>query len=164
MSNTPQPITLKPATKQDLPTILAFIKDLAEYEKLSHQVIATEETLEKSLFGDRQIAEVIFAEIDGQKVGFCLFFHNFSTFLGKPGIYVEDLFVQPAFRGRGIGRAFFGYLAALAQERGCGRLELWCLDWNQKSIDFYESLGATAMHEWTVFRWTEDKIAQLRDL
>ena len=152
------------ATKEDVSIILQFIKELAEYEKLSHEVVATEAILEESLFGERKVAEVIFAEIDNQKVGFCLFFHNFSTFLGKSGIYIEDIYVKPEFRGQGIGKQFFAHFAKLAKERNCGRIEWWCLDWNEKSINFYKSLGAKPMDEWTVFRLGTNEIDKLSGL
>lgn len=132
--------------------ILAFIKELAEYEKLSHEVVATEEDLRASLFGGRPFAEVLIAEHGGAPAGFALFFHNFSTFLGKPGIYLEDLYVKSEFRGAGIGKKMLVHLARLAKDRGCGRLEWWVLDWNAPSIGFYEKLGAVAMDDWTVYR------------
>lgn len=140
------------AGRDDVALILGFIKDLAEYEKLSSEVVADEDTLEKSLFGDRRVAEVIIAEYEGRPAGFALFFHNFSTFLAKPGLYLEDLFVKPEFRKKGIGGLMLGFLAKTAVERGCGRLEWWVLDWNQSAIDFYKARGARAMEEWTVFR------------
>jgi GNAT superfamily N-acetyltransferase len=124
-------------------------------------VVATEELLKKSLFGKRKVAEVMFAEIDGEKIGFVLFFHNFSTFLGRPGIYIEDIYVKPEYRNKGIGRKLFGQIAKIAKERNCGRVEWWCLNWNQKSIDFYKSLGAKPMSEWTVFRLTEKELQQM---
>ena len=142
------------ATKSDVALILSFIKQLAEYEKLSHEVVATEALLEQTLFGKRQVAEVIFGEYRGQAVGFALFSQNFSTFLGRPGIYLEDLYVKPEMRGKGLGKIMLSYLAHLAKERDCGRLEWWVLDWNEPSINFYKSLGATPMDEWTVFRIT----------
>ena len=139
------------AERQDVALILEFIKALAEYEKLSDEVVATPETLEEWIF-DRQKAEVIFALHDGVEVGFALFFHNFSTFLGRAGLYLEDLFVKPAYRGRGYGKGLLTTLAKIALERGCGRLEWVCLDWNKPSIDFYLSLGAKPMKDWTVYR------------
>ena len=142
------------ATKSDVALILSFIKQLAEYEKLSHEVVATEALLEQTLFGKRQVAEVIFGEYRGQAVGFALFSQNFSTFLGRPGIHLEDLYVKPEMRGKGLGKIMLSYLAHLAKERDCGRLEWWVLDWNEPSINFYKSLGATPMDEWTVFRIT----------
>lgn len=141
------------AKRSDTGLILEFIKDLAAYEKMSDQVIADEPTLEHWIF-DKERAEVIFALEDGKEVGFALFFHNFSTFLGRAGLYLEDLYVKPAYRGKGYGKALLKKLAAIAVERGCGRLEWWCLDWNQPSIDFYLSLGAEQMSDWTVYRIT----------
>ncbi len=143
---------MREASEEDVPLILSFIRELAEYEKLSHEVVATEEELRESLFGERRYAEVLIAEHDGSPAGFALFFHNFSTFLGKPGIYLEDLYVKPAFRGAGVGKKLLVHLARLAKRRGCGRLEWWVLDWNEPSIGFYESLDATAMDDWTVYR------------
>ena len=139
------------AERTDIPLILRFVKELAAYEKLSDEVIADEKTMEAWIF-DRQKAEVIFALEDGKEVGFALFFHNFSTFLGRAGIYLEDLYVREEYRGRGYGKAILKKLASIAVERGCGRLEWSCLDWNQPSIDFYLSLGAEAMDDWTVYR------------
>lgn len=140
------------ATKEDVPLILALIRELAEYEKLSHEVSATEDRLRDSLFGEHPAAEVRIGECDGRPAAFALFFHNFSTFLGKPGIYLEDLYVRPEFRGRGLGKAVMAHLAWLAKERGCGRLEWWVLGWNEPAIEFYKSLGAEAMEDWTVYR------------
>lgn len=151
------------ATAQDIPIILDFIKKLAEYEKMSDEVVATEELLNEWIF-QRQKAEVIFALEDGKEVGFALFFHNFSTFLGKAGIYLEDLFVLSEYRGRGHGKALLSRLAEIACERGCGRLEWSCLDWNKPSIDFYLSLGASPMDDWTVYRVTGEKLIQLSQL
>ncbi|MEY8353142.1 GNAT family N-acetyltransferase [Lachnospiraceae bacterium 54-53] len=144
-------ITFRYGERRDTALILKFIRELAEYEKMSGQVVATEELLEHWLFEQKK-AEVIFAEADGLEVGFALFFHNFSTFLGRAGIYLEDLYVRPEYRGAGIGKAILKKLGAIAVERGCGRLEWWCLDWNKPSIDFYRSLGAEPMDEWTVYR------------
>ncbi len=143
---------MREASEEDVPLILSFIRELAEYEKLSHEVVATEEELRKSLFGERRYAEVLIAEHDGSPAGFALFFHNFSTFLGKPGVYLEDLYVNPAFRGAGVGKKLLVHLASLAKRRGCGRLEWWVLDWNEPSIGFYKNLGATAMDDWTIYR------------
>ena len=148
------------ATRQDVALILNFIKNLAEYENMSSDVIADEKTLEEWIF-DKQKAEVIFALEDGIEVGFALFFHNFSTFLGRAGIYLEDLFVLPNYRKRGHGKALIKEIARIAVERGCGRLELSCLDWNKPSIDFYLSLGATKMDEWTVYRFTGSNLENL---
>ena len=139
------------ATKEDTALILHFIKELAAYENMLSEVVATEEYLEEWIF-EKQKAEVIFLMENKKEVGFALFFHNFSTFLGRSGIYLEDLFVYPDYRGKGYGKAILKELARIAVERGCGRLEWWCLDWNQPSINFYMSLGATPMKEWTVYR------------
>ena len=144
--------TIRFASERDVPLILQFIRGLAEYERLTHEVTATEELLRETLFGARRVAEVIIGEYEGEPVGFALFFHNFSTFLGRPGIYLEDLFVRPEMRGRGFGRMLLTYLAKLARERNCGRLEWSVLDWNEPAIDFYKRLGAVAMEDWTVYR------------
>ena len=150
------------ATEQDVPLILDFIKQLAEYEKLGDEVVATEELLEEWLF-DKKAAEVIFA-LEGEKeVGFALFFHNFSTFLGRAGVYLEDLFVKPEYRGRGYGRALIAELARIAVERGCGRLEWWCLDWNAPSVEFYKKLGAEPMEDWTVYRIAGARLKELAE-
>ena len=156
-------LTFRSANRCDTALILKFIKALAEYEKMSDEVVATEELLEKWIF-DLGRAEVIFAVAEGREVGFALFFHNFSTFLGRAGIYLEDLFVLPEYRGRGYGAAIIKKLAQIAVQRGCGRLEWWCLDWNTPSIEFYKSLGAVPMEDWTVYRLTEDKLADFADL
>ena len=142
---------LRAAEPTDIPVILSFIRALAEYEHMADRVVATEELLEDWLFV-RRTARVILAELEGKPVGFALFFHNFSTFLGRGGIYLEDLFVLPEARGKGFGKALLRALAAIAVEEGCGRLEWSCLDWNRPSIDFYLSLGARPMEEWTVYR------------
>lgn len=139
------------AEEKDVKLILDFIKELADYEKLLHEVVATEEILMDSLFV-RKSAEVIIGEHDGKPVGFALFFHNFSTFLGRPGIYLEDLYVRPEMRGKGYGKILLAFLAKLAIERNCGRFEWWCIDWNEPSINFYKSIGAVPMDEWTVYR------------
>ena len=151
-------VTFRKAVREDVPLILEFIKGLAEYEKMSDEVVATEEILDEWLF-DKEKAEVIFAIAEGEEVGFALFFHNFSTFLGRAGIYLEDLFVKPKYRGNGYGKAILKRLAQIAVERGCGRLEWSCLDWNQPSIDFYLSLGATPMSGWTGYRLTGKTMA-----
>ena len=153
-------IIFEKASRKDVPIILQFIKDLARYEKLENEVIATEELIEEWLF-DKEKAEVIFAVVDHKKIGFALFFHNFSTFLGRAGLYLEDLYIMPEYRGHGYGKAMIKELARIAVERGCGRMEWWCLDWNQSSIDFYLSLGAKAMDEWTVYRLTDDDFERL---
>jgi GNAT superfamily N-acetyltransferase len=154
-------VRVRSATEEDAPLILDLIRELAEYEKLSHEVVATEDGLRRSLFGDRPAAEVLIGEFEGRPAAFALFFHNFSTFLGRPGIYLEDLFVRPEFRGRGLGKAMLVYLAGLAKERGCGRLEWWVLDWNHQAICFYEKLGARAMEDWTVYRVSEEALDRL---
>lgn len=150
------------AERKDSALILEFIKGLAEYEKLSDEVVATPETLEEWIF-ERQKAEVIFALQDGVEVGFALFFHNFSTFLGRAGLYLEDLFVKPAYRGKGYGKGLLAALAKIALERGCGRLEWVCLDWNKPSIDFYKSLGAMPMDDWTIYRVAGDTLTALAE-
>lgn len=152
--------TYRFATPADIPTILAFIRELAEYEHLADQVVATPQLLEEWLF-QKQTAQVLLAEWDGVPVGSALFFHNFSTFLGRAGIYLEDLYVQPAYRGRGLGKGLLTQLARICVERGCGRLEWSCLDWNQPSIDFYLSLGAQPMSDWTTYRLTGDTLHAL---
>ena len=154
-------LEIRPATEEDVPLLLRFIKELAEYENLSHEVSATAEVLKESLFGGRRVAEALLAYSGGEPAGFALFFHNFSTFLGRPGIYLEDLYVRPEFRGSGIGRALLARLAKLAKERGCGRLEWWVLDWNEPSIGFYKSLGAVAMDDWTVYRVAGEALERL---
>ena len=151
---------IRTAERADVKRILQFIRELAEYEALAHEVVATEETLTEWLF-DKQKAEVIFAVEDGREVGFALFFHNFSTFLGRAGVYLEDLYVVPEYRGRGFGRALITRLTQIAVERGCGRLEWWCLDRNRPSIDFYLSLGAQPMDEWTVYRITGERLREM---
>lgn len=155
-------LTFRFAERADTPLILHFIKQLADYEKMLDEVVAGEKTLEEWIF-DRQKAEVIFALEDGVEVGFALFFHNFSTFLGRAGLYLEDLFVLPEHRGKGYGKAILKKLASIAVERGCGRLEWWCLDWNKPSIDFYLSLGAQPMSDWTVYRITGDTLTKLAE-
>ena len=159
MSKT-QKLTFRMAVPGDGPLILSFIRALAEYEKMSDQVVAAPELLEEELF-QKGHAQVLFALEDGREVGFALFFHNFSTFLGRAGLYLEDLFVQPECRGKGYGKALLQELARMARARGCGRMEWWCLNWNRPSIDFYQSLGAKPMDEWTVFRLAEADIARL---
>ena len=144
-------LTFRFAVREDTARILFFIRALADYEQMADQVVATEELLAEQLF-DRGSAEVLFALEDGKEVGFALFFHNFSTFLGRAGLYLEDLYVLPEHRGKGYGKALLQRLARIARERGCGRMEWWCLDWNKPSIDFYLSLGAEPMRDWTVYR------------
>lgn len=145
-------VTLRPAQRGDVPQILSFIRELAEYEKLAHEAVATEAGMSEQLFGAHPAAEVVMAEVDGQPAGFALFFHNFSTFLGQRGLYLEDLFVRPQFRGLGLGRRLMAHLARVAVERGCGRFEWSVLDWNTPAIGFYRSLGAQGQDEWTVQR------------
>ena len=153
-------LTFRYAERKDTQLILLFILELARYEKLEQEVVSTPEILEEWLF-DKQKAEVIFAMLGEKEIGFALFFHNFSTFLGRAGIYLEDLYVLPEYRGRGYGKEILKKLAAIAVERGCGRLEWWCLDWNQSSIDFYLSLGAEPMSDWTVYRIAGDTLEKL---
>lgn len=148
------------AQRGDVALVLRFIKELADYEKMLDEVVADEATLKEWLF-DRQKAEVLFAVVNGEEVGFALFFHNFSTFLGRAGLYLEDLYVKPEHRGKGYGKAILKKLAKIAVERGCGRLEWWCLDWNRPSIDFYLSLGAEPMSDWTVYRIAGDTLTGL---
>ena len=152
---------IRPAAPTDLPLICALIRELAEYEHLSHEVRLNDEALGPHLFGSRPMAEVLIAELDGEAVGCALFFHNFSTFEGRPGIYLEDLFVRPHARRHGLGKALLAALAALAVERDCARLEWWVLDWNTPSIAFYKSLGARPMDEWTVMRVDGEALTQL---
>ncbi|MEN9926500.1 MAG: hypothetical protein RL268_2626 [Pseudomonadota bacterium] len=154
-------ISIRPATADDLPLIAQLIRDLAEYERLAHEVRFDDEVLRAKLFGARPYAEVVIGEIDGSAQGFALFFHNFSTFEGRPGIYLEDLFVRPEARGSGLGKALLSHLAALAVERDCARLEWSVLDWNEPAIGFYKKLGARLMDEWTVMRVDGQALAQL---
>ena len=154
-------LSIRAATPADISLIGQFIRDLAEYEKLAHAVRFDEDVMAQKLFGPRPYAEVLIGEIDGLAQGFALFFHNFSTFEGRPGIYLEDLFVRPDARGSGLGKALLGKLAALAVERDCARLEWSVLDWNTPAIDFYKSLGATPMDEWTVYRVDGDALDNL---
>jgi GNAT superfamily N-acetyltransferase len=144
--------TLRPAAPADLSAIVGLITELAAYEKLSHMVVVTPESLHTHLFGPRPVAEAVVGEVDGHVVAFALFFTNFSTFLGQPGLYLEDLYVQPAHRGTGLGKALLQHLGALAVERGCGRFEWSVLDWNQPAIDFYQAMGATVMPDWRICR------------
>jgi GNAT superfamily N-acetyltransferase len=152
---------IRAAMKEDVPAILSFINKLADYERLSHEVVATEAVLRETLFGRRRTAEVALGYFKREPVAFVLFFHNYSTFLGQPGIYIEDLFVDEAFRRRGFGRALLAYVARLAKERRCGRLEWSVLDWNEPAIHFYKQLGATPMSEWTVYRMTGESLRKL---
>ena len=155
-------LTFRFAEAADTPLILNFIRALAEYEKMADLVVADEALLGDQLF-QKKNAEVIFAMEEGKEVGFALFFHNFSTFLGRSGLYLEDLYVLPEFRGKGYGKALLQKLAAIAVERGCGRMEWWCLDWNQPSIDFYKALGAEPMDDWTVYRLTGEALAKMAE-
>ncbi len=155
-----QDFKLRFAQVNDVPLILEFIKELADYENMLNEVTATEEDLIESLF-ERKMAEVIIGEYKQKPVAFALFFHNFSTFLGKPGIYLEDLYVKAEMRGKGIGQIILSYLGRLAVERNCGRLEWWCLDWNVSSIEFYKRMGAVPMDEWTVHRVSGDRLEKL---
>jgi len=158
---TDERLEIRIAEAGDVPTILGFIKELADYEKLSHQVVADEVHLSATLFGERPSAEVIIAEYDGAPAGFALFFHNYSTFLARPGLYLEDLYVKPGLRGHGIGKRLLSRLAEVAVERGCGRFEWSVLDWNEPAIKFYENLGAEPMDGWTIFRVTGDALESL---
>lgn len=152
---------IRAATADDIATILRFIRALAEFERLSHQVAADAAALTRNLFGPRAYAECLIAEADGVAAGFALYFHNFSTFAGKPGLYLEDIYVEPAFRGRGIGRAFFRELATIALARDCGRLEWSVLDWNENAIRFYRGMGAEPLSDWTVMRLTPVEMERL---
>ena len=154
-------LTIRFATEKDVALVLRFIRDLAEYERLAHEVVATEDLLRETVFGPRRYAEVLIGEVAGEPAGFALFFHNFSTFLGRAGIYLEDLFVRPEFRGKGYGKQLLARLAALAIERKCGRVEWAVLDWNTPSIDFYKSIGAVPMSDWRIFRLRGDALAAL---
>ncbi|MCI8280216.1 MAG: GNAT family N-acetyltransferase [Lachnospiraceae bacterium] len=152
-------LEIRLAKEEDVSSILGFVRELAEYEHMLDEVVATEEIMREWIF-EKKKAEVLIGEEDGKPVGFALFFHNFSTFLGRSGIYLEDLFVKPAYRGKGYGKALLQKLAQITVERGCGRLEWCCLDWNQPSIDFYKSLGAVPLEEWTIYRMTGDTLQE----
>ncbi len=154
---------IESATESDIPLILTFIKGLAEYEGLAHEVVATEEKLRESLFGPRSSAEVVIAYSATEPVGFAVFFHNYSTFLGQSGLYLEDLFVLPEWRARGVGRRLLGYVANIAVTRDCGRLEWSVLDWNEPAIRFYRALGARPMDEWTVYRLAGEALERLSE-
>jgi GNAT superfamily N-acetyltransferase len=163
-SDTPSLIAslqIEPAVPADIPDIVGLIRELAEFERLIDQFIATADRMHESLFGAKRYAEVLMARLDGKAVGFALFFHNFSTFRAQPGIYLEDLYVRPAFRGEGIGEALLKRIAKLAVERGCGRFEWSVLDWNQRAVDFYKALGAEPLNEWTMFRVSGDNLNRL---
>jgi GNAT superfamily N-acetyltransferase len=157
----PQTLQIRQATRADVPLVLSFVKDLAEYEKLSHLVVATEEVIAEELFGPNSHTEVLLGHIGTEPVAFAVYFHNFSTFLGRKGLYLEDLYVRPAYRRRGYGRAMLLQAARIAAERNCGRLEWSVLDWNEPAIFFYETLGATIMHEWKLVRVTGDALAKM---
>jgi GNAT superfamily N-acetyltransferase len=154
-------LRIEPATERDVPLILQFIRGLAEYERLSHEVAATEQGLRESLFGRRPAAEVILCYVGDEPAGFALFFHNYSTFVGKPGLYLEDLFVLPKFRGQGCGKALLAYLAKLALDRNCGRFEWTVLDWNESAIGFYKKLGARLLDDWRVCRMSGEALRKL---
>jgi GNAT superfamily N-acetyltransferase len=154
-------VRIRFATVEDAPLIVTLIRGLADYERLAHEAVVTDTDVRETLFGERPAAEVLIAEVGADAAGFALFFHNYSTFLGRRGLYLEDLFVFPSHRGRGIGRALMARLAQLAVERDCGRFEWWVLDWNEPAIEFYRSLGARAMDEWTVYRLTGEPLGRL---
>jgi GNAT superfamily N-acetyltransferase len=154
-------LKIKKASDKDVPLILSFIRELAEYENLLHDVIVTERDLRKNLFGTKKYAEVLIAYCNNKPAGMALYFHNFSTFVGKPGIYLEDLFVKPEFRGKGIGKSLLIELIKIARKRNCGRVEWAVLDWNKPAIDFYENLGAEMMGAWRIFRLTKEKITKI---
>ncbi len=152
---------MRPAEKRDVGVIMGFIKELAEYEGLAHEVVADEVSLERSLFGEHPVAEALIAEFETTPIGFALYFPTFSTFVGRPGLYLEDLYVRPNMRGKGVGTLLLQHVARLARGRGCGRLEWSVLNWNQPAIRFYEALGARAMDDWTVYRLTDDHLSKL---
>lgn len=152
---------IRPATLNDTPLILEFIRQIADYERLAHEVLATEDSLRESLFGPRPVAEVLLGFLDGRPAGYAVFFHNFSTFLGRAGLYLEDILVKPELRGCGLGEALLRHVARIAVERKCGRIEWAVLDWNEPAINFYRKLGAMPMNEWTLFRMTGDALQQL---
>ena len=156
-------LKITPATRADVPLILTLINDLADYEKLRHESVSSESMLEAALFGAKPVAESVIARYGGEAAGFALFFHNFSTFLGRPGLYLEDLFVRPRFRGKAIGKGLLSYLAALAVARGCGRFEWQVLDWNKAARDFYESLGARPVPTWITYRMSGEALGRLAE-
>lgn len=156
-------LIIKKAKVKDVPLILFLIKELAEYEKLTHEVVASEKDLSRNLFGSKKFAEILLAYYDNEPAGMALFFHNYSTFEGKPGIYLEDLYVKPEFRGKGIGKSLLLKLISIANKRKCGRVEWAVLDWNQPAIDFYTKLGAESMDSWKIFRLTRDKIKTINN-
>jgi GNAT superfamily N-acetyltransferase len=161
MPSLEQSLRIRSARPRDATLVLAFIRELAEYEKLSHEVVATERDIQTALFGEKPVAECLIAEVDDVAVGFALFFHNFSTFEGKPGLYLEDLYIKPAYRGRGYGRKMLAHLAKLAKQRGCARFEWAVLDWNAPAIRFYESLGAKIMQQWKINRLSGENLSRL---
>ena len=156
-------LTIRPAIADDVPTILGLIRELAEYERLAHEVVATAEDMHRSLFGKYPLAEAVIGEYDGNAVSYALFFYNFSTFLARPGMYLEDLYVKPEYRGNGFGRKLLAYLARLAEERNCGRLEFAVLNWNKPAIRIYEKANAKPLTDWTVYRLTGDALSKLAD-
>lgn len=155
------PIQISPVRPEDVPVLLSFVRELAEYEKLEHQMVATEADFRRALFGDRSNVEAVIARVDGEAVGYAIFFATFSTFLGKPGLYLEDVFVRPSARGAGVGRELLRYLARLVVDRGWGRFEWAVLDWNEPAIGFYKRLGAVPLDDWTIFRVTGDALRKL---
>jgi GNAT superfamily N-acetyltransferase len=161
--STTSPFKIRPAVEEDAAVILSLIKELAEYEHLSHEVVATENDIRKTLLGERPFAETLIGEYGGLPISFALFFHNFSTFIGKPGIYLEDLYVQPAHRGKGFGSKMLAHIAALARERDCGRFEWSVLNWNTPAIRTYEKLDATPMKEWILYRLNGEALSRLAD-
>jgi GNAT superfamily N-acetyltransferase len=163
VTNPSEPAEIRPTTEADVPAILGLVKKLADYERLSHMVVATEDDFRKALFGPRASVEALIAQVGGVSVGFALFFQSFSTFLGRPGLYLEDIFVEPSYRGRGIGKALLKTLAAIARDRDYGRMEWSVLDWNEPAIGFYKKLGAQLMDEWTTCRITGAALAALAE-
>lgn len=157
------PLTFEAATPADVPTLMVLIGELAEFERLAHEVVATEASLREALFAERPVVETVIARVDGEVAGFAIYFHNFSTFLGRQGLCIEDLYVRPAYRGQGVGRGLLVHVARLAGERGCGRMEWSVLNWNRRAIGFYESLGARPVNDWTVYRLDAAAIDALRD-
>ncbi|MBD7913803.1 GNAT family N-acetyltransferase [Clostridium sp. Sa3CUN1] len=156
-------LVIRNAKEEDVSTLLSLIKEIAEYEKMSDQVIATEETLMESIFKNNR-ANALILEVDNKEIGYCIYFYNFSTFIGRSGIYIEDIFIKKEYRGNGFGSEIFKFLARKAKEEGCKRIEWSCLDWNEPSIKFYKSLGAVPMDEWTVYRLTEKEIIKLSEI
>lgn len=156
-------LVIRNAKEEDVSTLLSLIKEIAEYEKMSDQVIATEETLVESIFKNNR-ANALILEVDNKEIGYCIYFYNFSTFIGRSGIYIEDIFIKKEYRGNGFGSEIFKFLARKAKEEGCKRIEWSCLDWNEPSIKFYKSLGAVPMDEWTVYRLTEKEIIKLSEI